>query len=230
MSDFEEEASAKLKATKKPAGTRKTSKKCDPEATEQTAITQFFTQNKVSGKRADSKIKSAEISSKKVSNIAECELVPEKDSKILTKCDLVAKSDSRGAVAITKAPGRSNLNPTAAETKITSDHLHSKVTQVNGLSSRTANAKPMTKAKPCAPKKVERSDPKAEVISKNLVPSRVVLTKDASSPIAVNKNIFKLRQDSLADMSVDPSDDSCLSDLSMIIDDFMSRGVQVTIF
>ena len=186
MSDFEEEASAKLKAKKKPAGTRKTSKKCDPEATEQTAITQFFTQNKVSGKRADSKI--------------------------------------------TKAPGRSNLNPTAAETKITSDHLHSKVTQVNGLSSRTANAKPMTKAKPCAPKKVERSDPKAEVISKNLVPSRVVLTKDASSPIAVNKNILKLRQDSLADMSVDPSDDSCLSDLSMIIDDFMSRGVQVTIF
>jgi len=227
LTDFEDEVSAKLRAKKKPAGTRRATKKVEPETTEQPAITQFFTQNKVSTKRAEPKAKPAEITSKKASGsdtnylvtksdvgaFGKYEPILEEDDEYSEENDPVStKSESRGCVPKPKAVPKSK-----ASTK--RDHIPSKV-------SLTKEPPLITKAPGKIKLDAAKEAPKTEASSKNLLLSRVAFTGGAPSPIAVHKNVLRLQQDSLADMSVDPSDDSCVSDLSMIIDDFMSKRVQ----
>ena len=66
-------------------------------------------------------------------------------------------------------------------------------------------------------------------VPKKSVPTSKVPIKTSEvppSPIVFHKDVLRLQhQTSFAEMSVDPSDVSCLSDLSVIIDDFMSKKI-----
>jgi hypothetical protein len=63
-------------------------------------------------------------------------------------------------------------------------------------------------------------------VPKSKVPTKA--PEGPPSPIVLHKDVLRLQhQTSFGEMSVDPSDVSCLSDLSMIIDDFMSRKIEV---
>jgi len=170
LADFEAEVSEKLRAKKKPAGTRKTAKKTEAVTAEQPVITQFFTQNKVETKRA-------EIKSKKVSG-------GPTSSGTNPICSAVMKKPASKSVPIQK-----------------------------------------TDSIPFRPEAESKPAPKSRVLTNNeVVPMKVVASKVVPAP-PINKDVLRLQQQSFADMSVDPTDESCVSDLSMIIDDFMSKRV-----
>ena len=197
LADFEEEANAKLRAKKKPAGTRKAATKVEKMTQEQPAITNFFAQNKVATKRT----------------VAKPKAVPETEAVASARADVVQKSVApEEDVGFRKNEVLPNSMPPASKPV---------VAQRPVASSR----------KPSAPKAVKNLvSAKCEAAATNR--PNILAAKVPAQPAAaaVHKSVLRLQQPSassksFSDMSIDPSDDSYNSDLSMIVDDFISRKV-----
>ena len=198
LADFEEEVNAKLRAKKKPAGTRKAATKAEKMTQEQPAITNFFSQNKVATKRT----------------VAKSKAVPETEMVASVRADVVQKS-----VAPEEDVGfrKNEVLPTSVPP-----------------AAKPVNAqRPVASSrKPSAPKAVKNLvSAKCEAAATNrpnILAAKVPAQPSAAA--AVHKNVLRLQQPSassksFSDMSIDPSDDSYNSDLSMIVDDFISRKV-----
>ena len=199
LADFEEEVNAKLRAKKKPAGTRKAATKAEKMTQEQPAITNFFAQNKVATKRT----------------VAKPKAVPETEAVASARADVVQKSVApEKDVGFRKNEVLPNSVPPASKPV---------VAQRPVASSR----------KPSAPKAVKNLvSAKSEAAATNR-PNNLAAkapAPPAAAAAAVHKSVLRLQQPSassksFSDMSIDPSDDSYNSDLSMIVDDFISRKV-----